>query len=189
MHLPGVALVIMQKLNENLRCLYLNSPPMIAGMRSYLAAAGVDLSAEVSRGALVLSSDDGHLVNGRFDVEKMLGLLSQAIDQAVVDGYSGLWAAGDMTWEFGPEKNFAKLEDYERRLDELFTKRPELQGVCQYHAELLPDDAVNTALQTHRACYINTTLSRMSPYYREPGRRRAQITRENWLPMLAAAND
>jgi hypothetical protein len=109
--------VIRQKLRENWRCLYLSSPPMVAGMRSYLAAAGLNVSAEASSGALILSSDDGHLIAGQFDVGKMIGILSAAVDRASGDGYAGLWATGDMTWEFGSEKNFAKLLEYEYRLE------------------------------------------------------------------------
>ncbi len=35
----------------------------------------------------------------------MLHKLEDALDQALSDGYKGLWATGDMTWEFGSEKN------------------------------------------------------------------------------------
>src|SRR5580658_2195498 len=63
-HLRGLARLIDEKLQANHRCLYLNSPPMVAGIRSYLAAEGVDVAREVDDGSLVLSSDSGHLVNG-----------------------------------------------------------------------------------------------------------------------------
>jgi len=46
-HLPALVSVIQQKLKEDNRCLYLNSPPMVAGLRSYLFAAGVDVPKEV----------------------------------------------------------------------------------------------------------------------------------------------
>ena len=36
-------------------------------------------------------------------------------------------------WEFGPEKNYLKLREYERGLEALFHQRRELQGICQYH--------------------------------------------------------
>lgn len=59
-YLPALAATIRQKLNENYRCLYLNSPPMVAGLRSYLFAIGVDVPQEVLKGTLILSSGDGH---------------------------------------------------------------------------------------------------------------------------------
>jgi hypothetical protein len=63
--LPVFAAMTRRKLSENRRCLYLNSPPMVAGMRSYLAAEGVDVAQEVAKAGLVLSSEQGHLVDGR----------------------------------------------------------------------------------------------------------------------------
>lgn len=119
-HLPGLAALLRQKLRENYRCLYLNSPPMVAGMRSYLFAAGMDVPKEVTKGGLVLSSDTMHLLNGRFYSDRMLRMLDDAVEEALKDGYRGLWATGDMSWEFGPEKDFSKLLEYEWRLEEFF---------------------------------------------------------------------
>jgi hypothetical protein len=82
---------------------------MVAGMRSYLYAAGVDVPKAVMEGRLVLSSDRGHLNNGSFDIDRMLTLLNEAVAQALKDRYQGLWVTGDMSWEFGPEKGFSKL--------------------------------------------------------------------------------
>ena len=63
-HLPAVAAVASQKLRQHYRCVYLNSEPMVAGMRSYLAAAGVDVAHEVKKGSLVLTSERRQLVGG-----------------------------------------------------------------------------------------------------------------------------
>src|SRR5689334_14622935 len=106
-----------QKLNERHRCLYLDSPPMIAGMRSYLSAAGLDVAGEVVKGSLVLSSDLTHLTDGKFDPERMLRALDEAVGAALSDGYAGLWATGDMTWEIGLQKDANKLLEYEWKLE------------------------------------------------------------------------
>jgi hypothetical protein len=164
-HLPGLAKVIREKLRANNRCLYLNSPTMVAGIRSYLAADGLDVVQEVKNGSLVLSSDPGHLVDGVFDVARMLAMLADAVNDAVAHGYPGLWATGDMTWELGSEKNFSKLMEYECGLEEMFHDLPGLSGVCQYHRDTLPDDVLHVALSKHRALYLNETLSRVNPFY------------------------
>src|ERR1700691_4520050 len=88
-HLPAVAAVTREKLEQNYRCLYLNSPPMVAGMRSYLAAAGVDVTHEIEKESLVLSSEQGHLASGQFDVDGMIRTLEDALDQALGKGYTG----------------------------------------------------------------------------------------------------
>lgn len=138
---------------------------MVAGIRYHLMAAGVDVTHEATKGALLLSSDDSHLVNGIFDVDRMIAMLSDTVQQALADGYQGLFATGDMTWEFGAEKNFARLLEYERALEAFFQRTPALRGVCQYCEDTLPTHAVQDALISHRALYINETLSRINQLY------------------------
>lgn len=164
--LPALAAMLRQKLSQNCRCLFLNSPPMVAGIGSYLAALGVDVARETARGALILTADRSHLAHGLFDTERMMSLLSDELGQALADGYQGIWATGDMTWEFGPEQNFEKLLDYERRLEEFFRFNPGISGVCQYHADTLPHEAMRHGIAAHPALFINETLSRVNPYYR-----------------------
>ena len=165
-HLQALASMIRLKLKENHRCLYLNSVPMVMGLRSYLYATGVDVPQEVQKGSLVLSSDTGYFVNGGFDIERMLQMLIDALDQAIHDGYEGLVATGDMTYEFGPTRDFSQLLAYERRLEQLLQQRPNLYGICQYHRDTLPAEIAQQGLMSHPALFINETLSRLNPDYR-----------------------
>lgn len=123
-HLAGLAAVASKELNANSRLIYLNSPTMVAGFRSYLAATGLNVEQEVKRGALVLSSEQGHFNNGHFDVDRMLGMLRDALNRALKDGFSSLWASGDMTWELGGERNFDKLLEYECGLESFSGRIP-----------------------------------------------------------------
>lgn len=166
-HLADIAHTLIQKLSENRRCLYLNSPTMVAGMRWHLASAGLDLQGEVGRGALILSSDQSHLAAGKFDAARMLGLLRDALNQTLADKYQGLWAAGDMTWEFGHEANLDKLGEYERGLEDFMRDNPALSGICLYHRNTLPAHAIETALIAHPSLYISSALSHLNSRYHE----------------------
>lgn len=165
--LPAIATVLAERLRANFRCLYLNSPPMVAGLRSTLAASGIDPAETIGSGALVLSSDQSHLVDGDFDIDSMIETLALSVKQALADGFAGLWASGDMLWEFGTDKNLAKLLAYEVELEGLLEREPALCGICQYHRDILPDIAVQVGLYTHQAVYLNQMLLRMNPYYRD----------------------
>lgn len=167
-HLPLLTNLIVEKLRANHRCLYLNSPSMVAGIRSYLAAAGLDVNEQTRIGALVLSSSQDHLEKGRFHVNRMLGMLTDAMHAAKRDGYAGLWASGDMSWEMGSEKNVSKLFEYECLLEKTLRENAALCGVCQYHIDTLPSDVVQEALYTHQAVYVNQTLCCTNPYYVAP---------------------
>jgi len=166
LQLPKLVKVIQQKLDQNYRCLYLNSPQMVAAMRSYLAAAGVDVASETSKTNLVTSAKQDHLIDGRlFSVDKMMQSLEDALEQALSDGYAGLWATGDMTWELGPEIGSGKLLEYEWRLEEFFRSHPEIGGVCQYHIDSLPGLLVREGLSSHPGIFVNETLSMINPHY------------------------
>jgi MEDS: MEthanogen/methylotroph, DcmR Sensory domain len=166
-HLPALAATIKDKLAQNYRCLYLNSPPMVAGMQSYLAAQGVDVAGEMARSALILSAER-NLENGDFDTERMLEGLKQTLHQTLIDGFQSLWASGDMAWEFGSEKNYFKLLDYEWRLEKFLQENPAMGGVCQYHSDILPVGVMREALIAHPALFVNQTLSLLNTHYIQP---------------------
>lgn len=167
-HLSPVATAIIRKLKENYRCLYMNSGPMVAGMRSYLAAAGLDVAHEVEKGSLIFFSEQQHLSGGEFDIDRMMRTLNEALEQAWSEGYTGLWATGDMTWEFGTEKNLSKLLEYEWRLEEFIRTHPHFGGICQYHAETLPREYLRQGLLAHPVIFESETLSRINPHYLRP---------------------
>jgi MEDS: MEthanogen/methylotroph, DcmR Sensory domain len=164
-HLPALAEAMREKLRQNYRCLYLNSPPMVAGLRSYLAAAGVEVAQEVAKGRLILSSDQQHLADGSFDIDRMLKTLDNLLTNSLRDRYKGLWAVGDMTWELGQERDPARLLEYEWRLEKIFRKRPELGGICQYHADTLPRELMRQSLLVHPSIFVNETLSLVNPHF------------------------
>lgn len=164
--LPKLAAVICQKIDENYRCLYLNSPTMVARMESYLAARGIDVLENTKRGRLVMSSEQHDSNHGVFDVDAMIQGLEDALTHALEDGCKGLWASGDMTWELGRARDFSRLLEYERRLEELFQKHPELEGICQYHADTVPPEAIKKGRTAHPALFISERLSVVNPDYR-----------------------
>jgi hypothetical protein len=137
---------------------------MVAGMRSRLASMDIEVVKEVAKGRLVLSSDPVCL-DDDFNIEMMLSKLESSLNEAIEDGYKGLWASGDMTWEFGPNRDFSKLMEYECGLEELFHRRKELCGICQYHQDSLPQDALRQSLLIHPDIVVNETLTMINPHY------------------------
>ncbi len=190
--LPALVAMIRHKLAARVRCMHFNSPAMVAGLRSALYAAGLDVERETAQGSLVLSADSSHLVDGRFDVERMIDTLDVAVKTALADGYAGLFATGDMSWEFGSEQELSKLLQYEWRLEQLFRKHAALSGICQYHCNLLPREAVREGLVSHASLFINETISRLNPHYvlaHSPEERRAAAAHnlDDTLAILLAA--
>ncbi len=164
--LPMLAIIMRQKMRQNHRCIDLNSASMVASMRSALEAAGVDVAQEVEATSLILSSSRDYLIDGKtFDVDRMMGMLEDFLQKSLVDGYAGLWATGDMTWELGPERDFSNLVEYEWRLEEFLRTHAQIGCICQYRADALPQEALRKGLLTHRGVFISETLSMVNPHY------------------------
>lgn len=168
LNVPCLGKALREMLSRNYRCLYLNSEEMIETMREFLAGAGVDVDEEMRRGSLILSSDRGHLMNGRFELSSMMKGLEDALAQALADGFAGLFATGDMSWEFGPEADFADLMEYEWKLEDFFESHPQLSGICQYHAGSVPRDVMRQGLTSHPAIFVNEELSLPNPHFDHP---------------------
>jgi hypothetical protein len=150
-HLPALASTMREKLRQNYRCLYLNSPAMVAGLRSYLAAAGVDVAQEVARNSLTLSSDQPHFANGSFDMDRLLKTLENLLKSALRDRYKGLWAVGDMTWELGMEKDPARLLEYEwRRITSTPKSAPTNRITTSISTQPSPDSTSQATTLRHR---------------------------------------
>ena len=156
--LPVVVPLLRDGLEHHWRCLYLGDPEMVRMVDSALGADGIDTASATGRGALIFSSDRSHLAGGGFDPELMIDGLRALIDRAVHDGYEGLCATGDMRWELGDDQNLDRLLEYEARLEQVFRDMP-LRGICQYHRDVLPPQAVNDALLTHRSTYMGAALN------------------------------
>jgi hypothetical protein len=171
LHLRSVARVARDQLKQNRRCLYLNSRTMVAGMRVSLEAAGVNVTGEVESTRLILQSEQRHLVGGVFDVKRMIGSLEESLNRALRDGYAGLWATGDMSWEMGPDTNPEKLLEYEWQLEQFLGSHPEMSGICQYHSATLSHESVRLGFVTHSSIFIDEKESRHNPHFVRPGGR------------------
>jgi signal transduction histidine kinase len=165
--LPVVVPLLAESLKDNWRCLYLGDPDCVAMVGNALTQKGVKTAREMDRGALVMSSERGHLDGGKFEPQAMIDSLVAMIDEAVRDGYQGLCATGDMMWELGTEKNFEYLTEYEALLEQVFHRKP-LQGICQYRKDVLPARAVRDALMTHPNVYIGQNYTPDNVYFLPP---------------------
>lgn len=165
--LPVVIPLLKEGLHDNWRCLYLGKPESVDMIRIGLTAHSVDVAGEIDRGKLILSSSREKLGNGSFHPHEMVEYLGTLVDGAVQDGYQGLCATGDMKWEFGSDKNFGLLLEYEALLEQMLRDKP-VRAVCQYHKDILPAQVVHNALLTHRSAYIGSMLSHDNLYYIPP---------------------
>jgi signal transduction histidine kinase len=165
--LPVIVPFLLEGLKGRRRCIYMGPPEMVSMVEKALSREGLDLRAERARRALELSSDRGHLKDGKFDPDAMVASWGLSIDQAVQEGFSGLCATADMRWELGDDRNFDRLLEYEAKVEQAFSDKP-LDAVCQYHVATVPKRSLHDAFLTHRSIYVGEHLDKDNYFFIPP---------------------
>jgi MEDS: MEthanogen/methylotroph, DcmR Sensory domain len=164
----ALAAVIRGELRQNHKCIYLDTLNRIAELRPFLEAAQIDVDKEVGQKRLLLSADQQHLVGGNFDPDRMIGAWDVAYQQALDQGYEGLWITGDSAWEMGPREDYSKLFQYEQRVEIFIRDHPNMSAICQYQVGTVSREAVRHGLLTHQSFFVTENLSMVNPYFIEP---------------------
>ena len=168
--MPTLVGAMRDKLRKNFRCMFLDSAPMVTGMRVSLATAGVDVMSEMASGRLMLTSERNYLIRGRrFDADRMMQGLSAALQEALNSGFEGLWATGNIGWELGPARDFSQLLEYEWQLEDFVREHPQFGGICQYHRDTLPREAMTDCVLSHSTVFVDQTRTLTNPHVADPG--------------------
>ena len=155
-------------LSRRERCLYICCEHSVPEFRRALNQAGIDVAWEEKRGALVLlTKQDGHLQGGSFDPDRMISMLHAAVEDALAAGFTGLCAAGDMTWLLDEAPGSEKIAEYEARLNQFYKSHRAL-GLCQYNRNKLPDATLDHGIATHRYIRMEGPILLENPFYEPP---------------------
>ena len=150
------------------RCLYVSDSDTVAKLRETLHQSSLDAREALERRAIVLlPKEQAYLAGGRFDVEGMLTMLEAAVDSALTDGFTGLRAAGDMTWLLDEAPGSERAVEYEAMMNE-FYKNSRALGLCLYDRQRLHPTALESALRTHPRVLIGDQCCGENPYYESP---------------------
>lgn len=141
-----------------------DSQAAIERFRVALWAHGIDVPAALRTTALVEATfGEAHLVDGRFDSERMLRMLNEGIESALNDGFMGLRTCGDMSWLLSEPPGAEQVVEYEALLNQLF-RSTRACGMCQYDASRLPNALLNHSLATHSTVVIDQE-HKPNPFY------------------------
>jgi hypothetical protein len=159
---------IEQGLVRGERCLYVCGEHTLEGFRQALAEAGIDVAQEEERGALVLlTKEHAHLAGGSFSPARMIGILRKAVEDALAEGYSGLCAAGDMTWLLDEAPGSEQIAEYEALLNGFYKSHKAL-GLCQYNRTRLPPAILDHGIATHPTVRLGGSFLLSNPFYELP---------------------
>lgn len=159
-------------------------------LRTTLAEAGIDVDSLVQKGQLViLTAKDAYLKEGQFEPDKMIGLLREAVDQALAEGYTALRATGEMTWALAGEPGSERLVEYESLLNHFFPDS-KCYAVCQYDRRRFDSEMLLDILHTHpKVLFGKQGFDNSRMYYVPPElfleRDRQSATLDTWLKNLS----
>ncbi|WP_304640717.1 hybrid sensor histidine kinase/response regulator [Pseudomonas sp.] len=155
-------------LRQNDFVMYAADSDSLASLRQALVERGVDVEAEIERGALsLLDTYDAYLTNGVFDPESVYQEFEQAIDSALEAGFSGCRFAGEPVWAIDREDLRPGLIEFESRLNMLFRSR-KAAGLCVYDKNAWPAEVVREVLRTHPVVVVNDLVCDRNLYYGGP---------------------
>lgn len=150
------------------RCLYVCCEHSVNDFRAALQSAGIDVTAEEKRAALlIVTKENAHLKGGSFDPDAMISLLHTAVKDALDAGFTGLAAAGDMSWVLDNAPGTERAGEYEARLNEFYKSHRAL-GLCQYNRKTMPPAMLDHCLGTHAYVRIDGPILLENPFYEIP---------------------
>lgn len=141
-------------LSRGERSVFVGGDDSVEPVREEMKRIGVDVDAQVRAKRLVFSSDREYLDDGRFNSDKMLSFLQQAYDSTLGEGFKALRAAGDVSWQVGPARDFRDVVYYETLLDVFFLGK-RMVGLCEYSRPNCPPEIIAELLETHRIAAID----------------------------------
>jgi hypothetical protein len=145
-------------LSRGERCFYVaDSARSLHEFNDALRKHGVDVTTALRSTALIEATHaEAHLMEGRFDSERMLAMLNWAVESALNDGFTGLRTCGDMSWLLQDAPGSSQVVEYEALLNRFF-QGVRGCGMCQYDRHRIPRGLLDHALATHSSVVIGAT--------------------------------
>ena len=111
----------------------------------------------------VTTWNDAHLKGGRFDAERMMALLEQAISAHAATGKPPMRLVGQMGWVFSEPPGIEDLVAYEATVNDLLN-RGKTPTVCVYDVTRLRGSMMMDLLRAHPLTVMNGVLHE-NPFY------------------------
>ena len=144
-------------------CVYVAPEEHAARLEVALRAAGIDVDAQIRRGALRFATPEAtYLRPGRFDPDVMIALWQELIDAAGAEGYTNLRVAGFPTWINDGVPGAERWAEYEAQVSECFRGRRVIK-LCQYDRRLFSPTVLLDVLRSHPFAVVQGAV-RANPF-------------------------
>ncbi|HEY6951350.1 MAG TPA: MEDS domain-containing protein, partial [Bacteroidota bacterium] len=135
------------------RCLYLVDDIRPTAVIAKMKTEGLEVDHALEAESLVIEGRK----RGYFDPELMIGMLKDATEAAIAEGFTALRIASEMSWLLGREGGIERLNEYEAMLNYIFPQYPAL-GICQFDLRRFNPDTVKEMILCHPSVFVGGSL-------------------------------
>ncbi|HVZ89337.1 MAG TPA: MEDS domain-containing protein [Polyangia bacterium] len=153
-------------LDRGNRCLFVGSAAEYQALGQGLEELGICAQRAEARGALLfMTVEQAYLEDGVFAPEKVLARVDRFIQDALADGFAGLYATGELRHEPGDDV-WRDVVWYEAHVNEHFAREP-FAALCRYPRSIVPPHRVCDVLRTHPVAVVRGEAC-ANPFYERP---------------------
>jgi len=153
-------------LSRGARCIFTGTTEDFDTLGRGLEELGICTRRATARGALQYRPvEEIYFPDGRFEPTRSLDYTDGLIDEALVDGFTGLRLTAELT-RIPVYDEWQKIVWYEAMINERFARRP-IAGLCRYPRHLIPAERVRDLLRTHPIAIVRGEACD-NPFYERP---------------------
>jgi two-component system, chemotaxis family, sensor kinase Cph1 len=102
-----------------------------------------------------------------FDPDRVINLFKDAVVTSLKEGYSGVRAAGEMSWVYTSGTSLESLIDYEQKLNEFYPTQKVI-GICEFDADKFPEQILIEMIRMHPYVIVEGKLYENKYLYTDP---------------------
>jgi hypothetical protein len=135
-------------LKRGLRCIYISDDHPVFEILGRLQALGINTTdAQNKRALRVATKKETYLRHGVFEPQLIVAGFHAEVEQALRDGFTGLRAAGEMSWALDQPSALSRLIEYEEDLQARW--HDHLSGLCLFDETRFPAYVIDEMVRIH----------------------------------------
>ncbi len=151
-------------LDRGERCFYIHDGNTLEIILDTLAGEGIDASAAVAKGALVLiAAKDFYPAEEAFETDKIFALFEKELVTTYTAGFTGLRAAGEIVNSFHSDFFVQRLIEYDSRLN-YYLPAKNILALCMYNRDHFTPETLIKVIRAHPKVIYNGVICRNHSY-------------------------
>lgn len=180
----SIAPFIQEAIDNRERTIILGDPNELASHRQQIADRGIEVERAEAGGYLsVVDWDQAYLLDGHFDVQRMLGMVDTLCEQAKLSGFPRGPFIGHMEWALLGRPGSDQVIDFECRVNEVLLRHGH-PAICVYDVTRFDAATIIDILRTHPLVIMNG-VAQENPFYQPPAEFLAQY--QSRLPAMSSS--